>query len=136
MASKKFDRKIREVAAQVMEEGEEFRVGLAGRAGLSAASEAGVVHSAAQTVRMVSTIARKMFNALVILGDRNMYLIRTPRLSAWKVEDVVLTEPVATLAVEDAGDLWLRIGDYMVHYTIRLGSEAKELVQMAAENQT
>ena len=72
----------------------------------------------------------------MILGDRNVYLVRTPRFSAWKVEEVVMKEPVGTVPVEHSGGTGLRIGDYKVTYMFRMGSEAKQFVQMAAGDET
>jgi hypothetical protein len=93
MASKKFHRKIREVADQVMEEGEEFRSGLAGMAGQGVTAKAGGWGQGAQMARAGGFFTGKMWNALVILGDRNLYLIRAPVFKAYDVKEVVLKAP-------------------------------------------
>jgi hypothetical protein len=104
MASKKFHRKIQEVADEVMDDGETFRAGLAGTSG---------------------------YNALVVVSDRNVYLIKTPPLKAYAVKEVVLKAPLGEVAVERNGGLAVRVGDHVVNHSLRMNNEADELVAQA-----
>src|SRR5581483_12172118 len=131
MASKKFHRKIREVADQVMEEGEEFRSGLAGQGGQGVTAKVGGWSPGAQTARAGAVFAGKMWNALVILGDRNVYLIRTPMLKAYEVKEVVLKAPRRDVPISSAGGTRIQVGDYYVTYTPKMGSQAKDFLAEA-----
>jgi hypothetical protein len=128
MASKRFQRKVREVANQVMEDGEEFRTGLAGQAGQGTTAKAGGWSPGAQTARAGAVFAGKMFNALVILGDRNLYLIRTPKFKAYEVTEVVLKAPRDEVSIRRTGGTRIQVGDYYVTYTFPMESQAKDLL--------
>jgi hypothetical protein len=131
MASKKFHRKIQEVADQVMDDGETFRAGLAGQAGGGIAAELGANSGGAQVMRAGATIAGKMFPALVVVTDRNVYLIKTPPLKAYAVKEVVLKAPLGEATVARNGGTKVQVGDYLVSHTLRMNKEADELVAQA-----
>jgi hypothetical protein len=132
MASKKFQRKIREVADQVMEEGEEFRSGLAGQAGEGGAAKVGAQSGGAQVMRAGATLAGRMWGALVILGDRNVYLIRTPMLKAYEVKEVVFKAPRDSVEIRSDGATRIRLGDYLVNYTLKMRGQAEQFLAQAS----
>jgi hypothetical protein len=74
-----------------------------------------------------------MFNALAILTDRSVYLIRTPPLKAYEIKEVVLKRPVDGAEVELAGRNRLRIEDYYLTYTFRMGTDAKRFAELASQ---
>lgn len=138
MASAKFHRKIREVADKVMEEGEEFVSGVAGQAGAGYSAKAGMglggtFGEGAQVVRAGATLAGKMFQALVILTDRNVYVIKTPMLKAYEVKEVALKGARSEVPIERVGSTRIRVGDYMVVYTIRMSSQASDFLDAATD---
>jgi hypothetical protein len=134
MASKKFQRKIEEVAGQVMDPGEQFVAGVAGQAGSGAVSKLG---SPSQQVynraRLAAYATGDMFNALAILSDEHVYLVSTPPLKAYEVKDVVLKMPASEAEVELKGKNRLRIDDFTMTYMRRMGSEAEKFVDLASQ---
>ena len=133
MASRKFQRKIQEVAAQVMDDGEQFVAAVAGQAGTGAIAKFGGWSRAHQMERLGATATGDVFNALAILTDRNVYLIRTPLMKPYEVKDVVLKQSLGSAEVAVEGRNRLRIDDYFVTYTYRMGSEAKRFAQLASQ---
>jgi hypothetical protein len=132
MASRKFQRKIEEVAAQVMDDGEQFVAAVAGQAGGGVAAKIGGWSRGAEVTRAAGYVTGDMFNALAILTDRNVYLIRTPPLKAFEIKEVVLKQPIDDAEIELAGRSRLRIDDYYLTYTFRMGSDAKRFAELAS----
>jgi hypothetical protein len=62
--------------------GREFRSGLAGQAGQGVTAKVGGWGQGAQMARAGGIFTGKVWNALMILGDRNLYLIRAPLFKA------------------------------------------------------
>jgi hypothetical protein len=133
MASRKFHRKIEEVAAQVMDDGEQFVAGVAGQAGAGTVAKVGGWSRGAEVARAAGYVTGDMFNALAILTDRSVYLIRTPPLKAYEIKEVVLKRPVDGAEVELAGRNRLRIEDYYLTYTFRMGTDAKRFAELASQ---
>ncbi len=131
MASKKFERKIREVAEEVMEPGEEFRAGIAGQAGTGMIAKAGTWTGAGQMARAGATLKGSMFNALAILTDRHVYVIRTPKFQAFKVSEVVLKAPVGNVEIAAESRMRVQIGDYLLTYTFRLAPDVEDFIAQA-----
>jgi hypothetical protein len=136
MASRKFHRKIEEVASQVMDDGEQFLAGVAGQAGAGVAAKVGGWSRGAEVARAAGYVTGDMFNALAVLTDRSVYLIRTPPLKAYEIKDVVLKRPIDGAAVALAGRSRLRIDDYYLTYTFRMGGEAKRFAELASRAPT
>ena len=135
MASRKFQKKIQEVAAQVMDDGEQFVAGVAGQAGTGAVAKLGSPSQPLyQKARLAAYATGDVFNALAILTDRNVYLISTPPLKAYEVKDVVLKRPVDGAEVMLAGKNRLRIDDFYMTYMYRMGKEAKRFAELAPQN--
>jgi hypothetical protein len=132
MASRKFQRKIEEVAAQVMDDGEQFVAAVAGQAGAGVAAKVGGWSKGAEVTRAAGYVTGDMFNALAILTDRRVYLIRTPPLKAYEIKEVVLKLPVGGAEVALAGRSRLRIEDYDLTYTFRMGADAKRFAELAS----
>jgi hypothetical protein len=135
MASKKFERKIREVADEVMEPGEEFRAGIAGQAGTGLMAKSGSWFAGNQMMRAGMTVKGSMFNALAILTDRHVYLIRTPKFQAFKVDEVVLKEPTDSVTVAGHKGMVLQINEYHLTYTFRLASDVEDFAKQAGAAQ-
>jgi hypothetical protein len=133
MASRKFQRKIEEVAAQVMDDGEQFVAGIAGQAGAGAVAKVGGWSRGAEVARAAGYLSGDMFNALGVLTDQNVYLISTPPLKAFEIRDVVLKRPLAEAEVALAGRSRLQIEEYYVTYTFRMGSDAKRFAELASQ---
>jgi hypothetical protein len=133
MASRKFHRKIQEVAAHVMDDGEQFVAGMAGQAGAGAIAKLGGWTHAAEVARVGAAVTGDVFPALGILTDRNVYLIRTPLTKAYEVKDVVVKQPVGTAEVRAEARSRLQIDDYYVTYTRRMRSEAERFAELAAQ---
>ena len=133
MASRKFNRKIEEVAAQVMDDGEQFVAGVAGQAGAGAVAKLGGWSRGAEVARVGGYVTGDVFSALGILTDRNVYLIRTPPLKAFEVKEVVLKRPVAGAEVEWEGRSRLRIDDYYVTCTPRMRKDAERFAELASQ---
>ncbi len=109
MASRKFQRKIEAVAAQVMEDGEQF------------------------VARVGAYLTGDMFNALGILTDHNVYLLSTPPLKAFEVRDVVLKSPIGSTAVAWVGRSRLEIGDFYLTCTPRMAGDAQRFAELASQ---
>jgi hypothetical protein len=135
MASRKFHRKIEEVAAQVMDDDERFVAGVAGQAGAGVVAKVGGWSRGAEAARAGAFVTGDMFAALAILTDRNVYLVRTPPLKAYVVKDVVLKSPVGSAEVTwtGTGKSRLRIDDYYMTCTYRMRNEAKQFAELASQ---
>jgi hypothetical protein len=133
MASRKFQRKIEGVAAQVMDDGEQLVAAVAGQAGAGAAAKMGGWSKGAEVTRAASYLTGDVFSALGLLTDRSVYLIRTPPLKAFEVKEVVLKQPVKEAEVELAGRSRLRIDDFFLTYTFRMGGDAKRFAELASQ---
>jgi hypothetical protein len=133
MASRKFQRKIEEVAAQVMEDGEQFVAGVAGQAGAGAVAKVGGWTKGAEVARAGAYLTGDMFNALGILTDRNVYLVSTPPLKAYEVKEVVSKSPIGSAEVAWAGRSRLEIGDYYMTCTYRMRGEAQRFAELASQ---
>jgi hypothetical protein len=135
MASRKFHRKIEEVAAQVMDDGEQFVAGVAGQAGGGTVAKVGGWTKGAEVARAAAFATGDMFPALGILTDRNVYLIRTPPLKAYEIKEVLLKRPVdgAEVSWTGSGRSLLRIDDYYVTCTYRMRNEAKRFAELSAQ---
>lgn len=136
MASRKFQRKIEEVAAQVMEDGEQFVAGVAGQAGAGAAAKLGGWTRGAEVARVGAYLTGDMFNALGILTDRNVYLLSTPPLKAFEVRDVVLKSPIGSTAVAWVGRSRLEIGDFYLTCTPRMAGDGQRFAELASGSAT
>jgi hypothetical protein len=138
MASRKFQRKIEEVAAQVMEDGEQFVAGVAGQAGAGGVAKVGGWTRGAEAARAGAYLTGDMFNALGIVTDRNVYLIRTPPLKAYEIKEVVSKDPVGSVEVAwtGSGRSRLRIGEYFMTCTYRMRSEAQRFAELASRAAT
>lgn len=133
MASAKFQRNIEEVAAQVMEDGEQFVAGVAGQAGAGAVAKVGGWTKGAEVARVGAYLTGDMFNALGILTDRNVYLVRTPPLKAFEVKEVVSKSPIGSIEVAWVGRSRLEMGDFYVTCTPRMRGDAQRFAELASE---
>ncbi len=136
MASRKFQRKIQEVAAQVMEDGEVFVAGVAGQAGAGAAAKLGGWTKGAEVARVGAYLTGDMFSALGILTDRNVYLLSTPPLKAFEVRDVVSKTPIGGTEVAWVGRSRLEIGSFYLTCTPRMAGDAQRFAELASEAAT
>ena len=133
MASRKFKRKIQEVADTVMDDGEQFVAGVAGQAGEGAVAKVGGWTRGAEVARTGAYLTGDVFSALGILTDQNVYLIRTPPLKAFEVKEVVLKRPVASAEVMWEGRSRLRIDDYFITCTPRMQKDAQQFAELASQ---
>jgi hypothetical protein len=135
MASRKFHRKIEEVAAQVMDDGEQFVAGVAGQAGGGTVAKVGGWTKGAEVARAAAYVTGEMFSALAILTDRSIYLIRTPPLKADEIKDVVLKRPIdgAEVSWTGSGRSRLHIDDYCMTCTYRMRNDAKRFAELASQ---
>ena len=133
MASRKFQRKIEEVAAQVMEDGEQFVAGVAGQAGTGAVAKVGGWSRGAEVARAASFLTGDVFNALGILTDRNVYLIATPPLKAFVVKEVALKGPVGAVEVAWEGKSRLRVDEFFITCTPRMRKDGEHFAELASQ---
>jgi hypothetical protein len=133
MAIDKFHRKIRAVAAEVMDPDEEFRAGLAGQAEAGAIARIGTCTGGAQLPMAGSTLTGRTFNVLAILTSRHVYLVRTPKFQAFRVSEVVLKAPVKSLEIVPQARARVRIGDYMLTYMPGIRDEVESFVALASQ---
>jgi hypothetical protein len=133
MVSDKFQRKMRSVAAEVMDPDEELRGAVAGQAAAGAIAQVGTHTGGAQLATAGSTLTGRTFNALAILTDRHVYLVRTPRFHAFRVSEVVLQAPVNSLDIVPQARARVRIGDYMLTYQVEMRGQVERFVALAAQ---
>jgi hypothetical protein len=104
---------------------DQFVAGVAGRAGAGAVAKVGGWTKGAEVARAGAYLTGDMFNALGIVTDRNVDLVRTPPLEAYEVKEVVSKSPIGSTEVAWAGRSRLEIGDYYMTCTARCVAQSR-----------